>query len=298
MTRDEPAAVARLRLRLALHRAREAKRLTQRQVASALEWSLAKVNRIEAGDVTISITDLHALLQLLEVTEPGRVEELTEIARAARRRGWWNAPEFRANLTPAMIESLQFELAASAIRSFQPSLVPGLLQTRDYATAVLADLGRDLAEEVRSTRLEVRLRRRDQLLDRPDPPEQLLILDESVLLREVGGARITSEQLYELLAQAQAGRVTVRVLPLAAGAGYAQLDLFMIYDTDDKDVALLYRERRRIDEAVYDLAVIQRHRQLFAQIWEQSWGVEASMHEIEARAAALRAAADRTGPGG
>lgn len=290
--------MARLRLRLALHRAREAKRLTQRQVASALDWSLAKVNRIEAGDVTVSITDLHALLRLLEVTEPGQVEELVEAARAARRRGWWDAPEFRAHLTPAMIESLQFDLAASTIRNFQPSLIPGLLQTHEYAAAILADLGSDLTEEIRSTRLEVRQRRRDQLASRPDPPEHLLILDESVLLREVGGARVASEQLYHLLEQAQAGRVTVRLSPLASGAGYASLDLFTIYDTHDKDVALLYREGRRVDEAVHDPAVIQRHRQLFAQIWEQSLSVEASMHEIEAHAAALRAAAGRTGPDG
>lgn len=151
VTVGEQPAVARLRLRLALRRARNAKRLTQRQVASALEWSLAKVNRIEAGDVTVSTTDLHALLRLLEVTEPNRVDDLVVTARAARQRGWWDAPEYRAHLTPAMIEALQFEIEASAIRNFQPGLIPGFLQTHGYATAILADLGRDLAEPVRST---------------------------------------------------------------------------------------------------------------------------------------------------
>lgn len=295
MAEGELPAIARLRLRLELRHAREAMGLTQHQVADALDWSLSKVNRIEAGDVTVSGTDLQALLRLLDLTDPGRVDELMARARAARRRDWWDQREYRERLTPALIESLQFELGARVIRNFQPSLVPGALQTRAYAQAVLAELAAELTDEIRASRLEVRLWRHQQLLGRPDPPEHLLVLDEAVLLREVGGARAMSEQLYELLDQARAGRVTVRVSPLASGAGYAQLDLFTIYETGDADVALLYREGRRVDEATHDPEVVQRHRQLFARIWEQALGVEESAHLIEARAAAMRAAADRLG---
>lgn len=296
MAVGESPAVARRRLRLALRRTREASGLTQRQVAETLDWSLSKVNRIEAGDVAISSTDLQALLQLFGVTDPDRVEELTDEGRAARRRGWWDRPEYREQLTPAMIQSIQFETDATTIRSYQPTLIPGVLQTPAYASAII-DLGADeLSETVRATRLEVRLRRRDHLLSRPDPPDYLLILDESALLREVGGPRVMSEQLYDLLGLTQAGQVMVRVMPIAH-ATFVLIGLFVIYANDDEDVAM-YRESKLEDEVVYATEVIHSHRQLFERVWDQSLSSDASAHMIEARAAMLRSTADQLGPDG
>jgi hypothetical protein len=147
---------------------------------------MSKVNRIESGEVTLSRTDLQALLELLEIAEPDRVEVLMQAARAARRRGWWDQPEFRAHISTAMIQNLQFEAEASAIRSFQPTLIPGSLQTRAYASAIVDLLSEEYSDVDRATRIDVRVRRRDQLISRPDPPNYLLVLDESVLLREVG----------------------------------------------------------------------------------------------------------------
>src|SRR5690606_34184664 len=118
MAVGETPAVARHHLRLALRAAREEQGLTQRQLAKALDWSMAKVNRIEAGEVSISVTDLQALLRLLKVTDPETIAELTEHARAARRRGWWDEAKFREHLTPANIQSVQFETVATDIRSF------------------------------------------------------------------------------------------------------------------------------------------------------------------------------------
>src|SRR4051812_2203499 len=99
-TGDSPAS-ARRRLRLALRRARDAVGLTQGEVADKLHWSLSKVQRIESGDVTISVTDLTALLRLFEVDDADRVEALTTDARLARKRGWWDEAKFRGHLTPA-----------------------------------------------------------------------------------------------------------------------------------------------------------------------------------------------------
>jgi transcriptional regulator with XRE-family HTH domain len=296
VTVGESPAVARHRLRLALRRARLAKGLTQRQVAEALDWSLSKVNRMEAGEVTVSSTDLQALLRHFDVTDRDRVEQLIEEARAARRRGWWDQPEYREHLTSAMIQSVQFETEATAIRSFQPTVIPGVLQTRAYASAVVSIWGGELSEADRDSRLEVRARRREQLFSRPDPPEYLLVLDESVLLREVGGPRTMSEQLYDLLDLARAGRVNVRVVPLAHSALYA-VGLFVIYAKDDEDVAL-YRESNLADEVLYSAETIGRHRELFERIWDQASSVEGSSHMIEARAATLRSAADRLRPDG
>lgn len=290
-------AVARHRLRLAIREAREAKDITQRQVAQSLEWSLAKVNRIEAGDVTVSRTDLQALLQLLDVTDTNRIEELMAQARASRQRGWWDHPHFRTHLTPAVIQSLQFELDATEIRSFQPNVVPGALQTREYAWALLASSRLpDRTQEARTAFLDARLRRREHLLTRPDPPDFLVVLDESVLMREVGGPQVLSDQLYDLLDTARADRVLVRVLPFTHPGTYAAFGLFTIYDCGNEDVALVYRESYEADEAVIAADSIRRHRGLFEQIWEQSLSVERSIRLIEASAASMRSAADRLQP--
>jgi transcriptional regulator with XRE-family HTH domain len=296
MAVGESPAVARHRLRLALRRAREAKGLTQRQVAESLDWSLSKVNRIESGEVNVTGTDLQALLRLFDVTDSGRIEALTEAGRAARRRGWWDQPQYREHLTPAMIQSIQFETEATTIRSFQPILIPGVLQTREYAAAVL-DAGRDMLPPADlTTRLDVRMLRRDQLFRRPEPPSYLLVLDESALLRDVGGPQVMSTQLYDLLEMARTGAVVVRVLPLSYKTVH-MVGLFVIYASDEEDVAL-YVESGLDDEVLYAPDRIRQHRQFFEQAWHGSLSIGASIHLIEARAAALRSAADRIGPDG
>jgi transcriptional regulator with XRE-family HTH domain len=292
MAVGESPAVARYRLRLALRQAREAKGLTQSQVARSLEWSLSKVNRIEAGEVTVSSTDLQALLRLFDITDPQRVEELMATARTSRRRGWWDQTAYREHLTPAMIQSIQFEIEASEIRSFQPTLIPGPLQTPAYATTIMDLWSGDLSPVDRATRVEARTRRRDQILHRADPPTYLLILDESVLLREVGGPRVMLTQLYDLLALIRTDRVTLRVVPLADAAAYAMYGMFVIYTSGGED-AMLYRESELTDEAVYAADKIRRHRRMFEQIWEHSLTEEASVHLVEARAVTMRSAVDR-----
>jgi transcriptional regulator with XRE-family HTH domain len=293
MAVGESPAVARHRLRLALRRAREAHGLTQRQVAKALDWSMSKVNRIEGGEVTMSSTDLHALLQLYGIADRETIQQLVERARASRQRGWWDQPEFREHLTPAIVQALQFERDAKVIRSFQPTLIPGTLQTPAYAAAIMGLTLWTLSDAGRDSRRKARLRRREQLLGRSDPPELLLILDESVLLREVGGPQVMREQLLDLLKLIQADRVVIRISPLTHAAVYAAFGLFTIYTGDDDDVALLYRESYEVDAVEYSPEVIDLHRQFFEQIWEQSLSTEASNHMIEARAAALRLSIDR-----
>jgi Domain of unknown function (DUF5753)/Helix-turn-helix domain len=297
MAVGESPAAARRRLRLALRNAREAKGFTQRQVADALDWSLSKVNRIESGEVSVTSTDLQALLRHFEITDASRLADLTEAGRAARRRGWWDQPEYRAHLTPAMIQSVQFETQASEIRSYQPTLIPGVLQTRDYALAILTAWSKELTEADLTARLDVRMQRREQLFTRPDPPTYYLVLDESVLLREVGGQQVMSAQLYDLLAMIRAGHVSVRVLPLVNAAIYP-IGLFMIYASDDDEDVALYVEGTLHDDFVYAPEVIRQHRQIFERTWDQSLAVETSINVIEARAATLRSAADRTSPDG
>lgn len=293
MAVGESPAVARRRLRLALRREREAKRLTQGQVARALDWSLSKVQRIEGGEVAVSSTDLRALLDLLGITDRERVEQMLADAKASRKRGWWDEPKYREHLTPATMQLLQFETEASVIRVFQPTLIPGVLQTPDYAQFIMDFVSSELSEADRAARMEVRMLRREHLLDGPDPPKYLLILDESVLHREVGGPHVMAEQLYEVLKVASRPKITVRIAPFTEAALLAVLGPFTIFDLGDEENAVLYREGQLMDEILHSPDVISRHRSTYEQLWETSLDNEASARLIEARAAAMLSAADR-----
>lgn len=292
MTAGETPAVARHRLRLALREAREAKGLTQREVAKALDWSLSKVNRIESGEVTLSRTDLLALLELLGVTDPDRIQELTDEARAARRRGWWDQPKYREHLTPAMIQSLQFEVAASEIRSFSLSLIPGVLQIPEYTSAIIEFSRREMSSTDAATRAEVRQWRRQHLFSLPEPPRLFMIIDESALLREVGGPRVMAKQLYDLHGLISSRQVAIRITPLTHVSPAIMLGIFTIYTAGGEDLAA-YRESFLSDEISLSPEVVHRHRWMFEQIWSQAMDVDTSLRLIAARAAAMRSAADQ-----
>ena len=291
MSSTESPAVARHRLRLALRRARDHSGLTQQQVADALSWSLSKVNRIESGDVTISITDLRALLALLEVNDVPTVDRLTDDARTARRRGWWDEPEVREHLTPATIQLLQFEAEATELRYFQPAIVPGVLQTREYAEAIL-DYRDDLDPETRKARLDTRMKRAAQAFERFDlAPHYLFILDESVLRRIVGGPRILADQLQRLTELCERQNVLIRIVPLADSL-MAIMGSFILLDLDENNI-VLYRESGFEDDIVHTSATVSRYRSKFELLWEQSLDPAASKRLIQARAAELLSLLDR-----
>jgi transcriptional regulator with XRE-family HTH domain len=292
MALEESPAVARRRLRLALRKAREATGMTQSQVADALDWSLSKVNRIENGEVTISSTDLRALLGLLGVTEQAAVDSLAALARMARQKGWWDQPQYREYLSPGMRELLQFETEASAIRSFQALLLPGLFQTRAYAEAVM-NLWPDRLDGVQAaTLLAVRMGRRAQVFRGTDPPPFYVVLDESVVSRQVGGPAVMAEQLKELLDITGSAAVFLRVLPLADPHTMALINGFTVLDLGDEENAVLYREDNGVDVVVHAADRVQWFRQVFEQMWRHSLAEAASRRLVAARHADLLTSLD------
>jgi transcriptional regulator with XRE-family HTH domain len=281
-TTDSPAA-ARRRLRLALRSARELAQLTQADVAERLEWSISKVNRIENGEVTISATDLRALMALLGVTDAETVELFTSWARTARSRGWWDGPQFRAHLTPALRQLIQYEAEATAIRCFHPTLIPGMLQTPEYARTVL-DFWVELPEETRAARQALRLERRSRLLQRQDRPQFLLLLDESAIQRPVGGPAVMAEQLSSLLFAIRSGEIIARVVPLISGAHLGAMGSFTILDLSDDENAILYREIALDDDNVRDGDVVGQFRRAFEHMWAVALPPEKSAVLIESQA--------------
>jgi hypothetical protein len=186
---------------------------------------------------------------------------------------------------------LQIEAEATAIRYFSLVLVPGLLQTEAYARAVFRDTPAPLSAAAIETRLAARLRRRDQVIYRPDPPDLLVLLDESVLHRAVGGVQVMVEQLQDLLRISQQSKMQLRVVPAASAAAIALLGPFTIIDLDGSDDALLYRETPVTDEIVDTPAVVNAHSRTFESLWGHALSDQESSALIRGRVTALLAEA-------
>jgi hypothetical protein len=212
-----------------------------------MEWSPSKIIRIEAGSVGVSANDMRALLRLYNVTEPKRVDELLTLARLARERltTYRDAP-------PKLLQFIDYEAAAAIIRGFQPLVIPGLLQTEEYARAVIQAVLPKASKTQVEALVTVRMRRQE-ILTRPDPVELLAVVDEGVIRRQVGGDGAMRRQVKHLVAMADRKNVTVEVVRFSAGVHPGVQGPFVIFefpDAEDDDV--LFLESSRGDLIVRD----------------------------------------------
>ena len=288
MSNVDSPAVARRRVRLALRTARESKQLTQSQIARAMEWSLSKVMRIEKGEVNVSPNDLRVLLEYLDVGDPRQVQQLLDDARLSRQERFTVDPGDREHLTPAMIELLQFESEASTIRYYNNFVIPGTLQTRAYAEAIFESVRDTFPPETIAARIDARQRRLRDILYRAHPPGYLVVLDESVLLRPIGGAEVMAEQLRHVLTVMAETPLVVRILSFVNGAkSNLFFGPFALCDLDEQS-ALLYRENGPTDELVHALDEIVHHRTVFDELWARSLSKEDSIDRMAGAIADLQ----------
>jgi transcriptional regulator with XRE-family HTH domain len=235
--------VHRRRLRTELVNAREHAGLTQEQVAEAMDWSPSKVARIEGGEVRISTNDLKALLPLYHINDTAHTGRLIALARAAKQNSWWNV--YKDILPKQFGDFIDYEAAASVVSSFQSLVVPGLLQTRDYARIVLQQHNSIPAPDPpdKLTKLvEVRMKRQE-LLDRTSPPKLELVLDEAVIHRVIGDSELMRRQVHYLIEAAARSPVTLQILPFAAGVWPGMDRSFSILEfTDRPDDRIVYLE--------------------------------------------------------
>lgn len=275
-------AVEGRRLRTALKEARADTGLTQEQVADALNWSLSKVVRIEAGAVKVSVTDLWGLLRLYKVTDPAREADLESMAKMARKRPWW--AKYREFASDKYLEFVEFEQAASAALNFEPLWVPGLLQTRDYAHEIIRRFGRESNGKAQGL-LEFRMERQRRLFKSPEQPKLSFVLDESVVRRRVGDAQVMYTQIEHLIEMAERPAVAIQILPVTADLWFGMHTPFVIHEfPDPADPPVLYLEGARGDTVVTDdHDEVSRYHRAFKDLQRMSLSVHESvkfLHEL------------------
>ncbi|GAB2928771.1 helix-turn-helix transcriptional regulator [Micromonospora polyrhachis] len=215
MTEDIGSTVPRRQLGRTLRQLREEACITLDGAASTLRCTRQKIWRIESGLGPTRVPDVKALCDLYDVA-PELVEALSGLATQTKSSGWWHA---YGNAVPEWFELyVGLESAASHLRGYDDALIPGIFQTKDYMLGVHGDRS-DLTDEEMHRRIGVR-RQRQRLLTRriPRPPRLESVLSESVLLKCVGGPAVMAGQLRHLLKLTQLPQLSIRVLPLAAGA--------------------------------------------------------------------------------
>jgi transcriptional regulator with XRE-family HTH domain len=239
--RDVDPSVYRRRLRNTLRRIRESRRVTQAAAAAEMEWSVSKLIRIEAGTVAISVNDLRALLKYYEITEIKEVDALVQMARNTKRSSWLN--EYKGIAGDVFLTFLGYEDAAVTSYSFQPILVPGLLQTEEYAAEVLRIIRGSKDPKRISSLIELRLARQERVFARTDGIKLNYVLDESVVRRSVGGPEVMRRQVQALIESLGRENLSVRIIPFKCGMYRSIRVPFVILEfAENEDEAILYLE--------------------------------------------------------
>ncbi|MFJ2720715.1 helix-turn-helix domain-containing protein [Streptomyces sp. NPDC087437] len=267
----------RRKLRLALRQARERAGLSQREAAERIEWSQSKLIRVETGTVSVSVSDLRALLSLYAITEPDQVHELEEAARGSKGPSWWST--YHDVVTPQFAQYLGYESAATSLHTYHPIVVPGHLQTRAYAEALLAPRG--LSPERVGRIVDLRMERQRRMLDGPRRPGVTFVLDEAAVRRRIGGARVLGEQLGQLLDFGARDDVAVRVLPFEAGAHYSTLGSFVLLGFPDDDDLLYLEHAAGSMTGGEDLELLARYQECFQEITALALGDTESLDLID-----------------
>jgi len=237
----------RIALGAQLRRLREAGHLTTGQAAEAIRASHSKLSRLERGRGGVRQRDVADLLTLYGVIDEAEREELLILARQANAPGWWQQ---YGDVLPGWFELyIGLEQAASVIRAYEVQFVHGLMQTEDYARAViLLSTARAPAEEI-DRRVSLRMQRQ-QLLTQPGAPELWAVLDEAALRRPPGGPQVVHAQLKHLIQLTDLPNVTLQIVPFRAGPPAAVGGAFTILRFPEPDLPdLVYLEQ--LSSALY-----------------------------------------------
>lgn len=218
MTASGSPAVRRRRLAAALRRLRANR--TGGEVSRALGWSPSKISRFEQGRDSLPVLEVEKLLDFYGVGNPER-GELLSLARDATEKGWWE--DYADALPEEYQEFIGLEAEAASVAQYQVEVMPGLLQTEEYARQLFAGYQRvvpTLAPGIIDQRVTVRMTRQ-QVLYRDPPLDFHVVIDESVLLRRIGGQELMYAQLLHLAEVAGQPHIRLQILPLNSNVSIA-----------------------------------------------------------------------------
>ena len=232
--------VRRRRLGAELRRLREANSLKLEEVAEQLGLAPSTLSRIETGKAPTKTAYLTSMLGMYGVDDPAVRKVLVDMAREGHRKGWWSIYD---DVLPSGFDIyVGLEAEASGLRSYETDLVHGLLQTTDYALAVLRELRPRDSDEQISRGVDLRMQRQ-RLLDHDPPLDLWLILDEGAIRRNIGGAKVMGPQLGHLIQASRWSNVTLQVLGFEAGAHAGLVGPFSILEFPERgDSEVAYTE--------------------------------------------------------
>ncbi|MFE3445854.1 helix-turn-helix domain-containing protein [Nocardia sp. NPDC059180] len=266
---DRDSSITRRQLGRYLREAREAIGMTLEEAAGLMEWGKSSLQRIEKGqNQKVRIRDLDGMIEIYGIGDD-RAAGLRGLAQQAAEKSWWH--EYGGVIPDNFSVYMGMESAAKCLTSYQPDLVPGLLQTRDYARALVRNAFPTESDAEISSRVEPRMLRQ-KLVTRSIRPAQLeVILFESALCRVVGGREVMAVQLRHLADAGTRPNITVRVLPFSAGMPTGdQIGPFVIleFDTDSQgnpvEPTIVYAENYTSDMYSEKVGIVERYQQAYA----------------------------------
>lgn len=234
MTSAEGPLLPRRRLGAELRRLRDGRTLDE--VAEATMISTSKLSRLENGQGVPQPRDIRDLIVYYGI-DTAAGDRLRKWTNAGRKQAWWN--QYSGVVSEPYNAYLDFEAGASIIRTYSLSVIPGLLQTTDYAAHVLRGIPPTKTPEQIRSLLEIRQRRQELLLDSSSAPRLISVIDEAVLHRVVGSAEETWSQLDRLRRLSELKHISIQILPFDAGIHAGLMGMFTIFqfaDDIDRDI--------------------------------------------------------------
>jgi hypothetical protein len=224
-----------------LRKLREARGATREAAGWQIRASESKISRMELGRVGFKERDVADLLTFYGVTDDDERSALLGLARQANTPGWWHQ---YADVLPSWFQAyLGLESAASRIRNYEVQFVPGLLQSADYARAVIKLGYANASTPELDRRVELRMTRQE-LLTRADPPHFWGVIDEAALRRPIGGRAVLRGQLAKLAELTKLTNVTIQIIPFGAGGHAAHGGAFSILRFPDRELPdVVYMEQ-------------------------------------------------------
>jgi transcriptional regulator with XRE-family HTH domain len=286
MGRRKGVSVRQRRVSTELRAWRIKRGLSCKDVANALGWSESKVSRMETGERGLYEDDVSAVLGFLRVPAEIR-QELMDLVRAGNERNWHEIGG-QLPISKILRDLIRFENEATAIYGFEPLLIPGLVQTAEYARALMRAFPQKISEEIIEGMVAARMDRR-RVLDRADPPHLHLIIEEMALHRTMGDPMMMHGQLHHLLAATARRNVSIRILPFDAVGPEAAQGSLKIIDCPEQPT-LCYEESRSTSAFLEDEEYIATARLSWKRLSSAAWSEEDSRQQIAEVASKLRRA--------